>query len=245
MFLIFLSLQNCVEIRKSYKLIATGETTTPVQIKEQQPVILSESDKNKTTSISNIETENFSQGLVQENIVVTGPDQQVKNSALIRQSIASCVGEKAIPTTKDMFLLSATKPPPGKVPFLQGEPNDGTDIIQREENNLYQNKVPMRGQAATYSLTLSYLGALGTVANVVAHNCDFTSTTSPCQCKTEQNALDFLKKCLPGLADSKLTVAAKQMSELCSSGKDAQEQEINSRKAIATALGSGVFALAR
>ncbi len=231
---------SCADDKKVNKLTAEGKLPTTAA---QEVVKSATQESSIPTKVDTPKTE--TESIIQENIQVVGADQQVKNAVLIRQSLNTCMGDKFILTSKDMYVLTPTPAPAGKRAFLMGTPVDGEDIIQKEESSLYEGTVPIRGQVATYPLSLSYLGALGTVANVVAHNCNFTSETSPCLCKTEQNAHDLLKRCLPGHNDALLIEASKRMTALCRTGKDAPEQELNSRKAIAAVLGSGAFALAR
>ena len=115
------------------------------------------------------------------------------------------------------------------------------DVFDFEKPNLYDASRAGRGTAGGDALTSSLLMSLGSIAAVVAWNCDPNSSQS-CNCSTESFAREIFSRCLPSvsLESSEATAALKEFTEMCNTS-DVYKR----RKAFGSLLGSYAFAVAR
>lgn len=185
-------------------------------------------------------------GRVTKGIEGTGAGFQVKDVALLRSSINSCMGEGRLTITDDMLIpvgqnsLSVPDLPDGRYRFLLGNSYEaGEDIIEKERGNLVDYSQGNRTAITSDSLTDTYLRSLETIANVVAHSCD--GSNEMCKCGTKDEAKVLLERCLPGIDPNseKMDFASLIVSEECAEG------EVGVRRAIASLLSSYAFAAAR
>lgn len=187
----------------------------------------------------------------------SGANFQVKDIELLRNSIDACMGSDMTKISSDMLLpaVGAEVPAAGagldkKLGLVQGEPKVkfllptpanaiGNDIIDVERGNLVDLTNSSRTAVAGDSLTDTYLRALETIANVVAHNC--TADKKECECGSKKKARAMLSRCLPSLDPE-----TKEMDEASSMlGTICAKDERGMRKAIASMIASYAFAGAR
>lgn len=185
-------------------------------------------------------------GKVTKGIESSGSSFQVKDVALLRSSIASCMGAEKLIITEDMLIpvgeVGDQLPdnPDGKFRFLLGNSYQaGDDIVEKERKNLVDFSTGNRTGITSDGLTDTYLRSLETIANVVAHYCD--SSVEVCKCGTKEEARVVLERCLPGIdpESDKIDYASLLIYEECKEG------DSGVRRAIASLLSSYAFASAR
>lgn len=174
----------------------------------------------------------------------SGADFQVKDLALLRSSVESCMGSPDMLTVNAEMIRTANAPEleDGKIRFLlPTQYTDADDVLEVEKDNMVDTASGVRAGIAADSLTDTYLRALETVANVVAHNCSLDK--EECKCQTKTLARDMLVRCLPGLdpETKEMDEAAEMLGLVCSE----EEGVKGMRKAIASLLSSYAFASAR
>jgi hypothetical protein len=170
---------------------------------------------------------------------------QVKDVALLRNSVESCMGLGFLAITEDMLLpatVTAVSEPlkDDRIRFLLPSLYKvGDDIIDKERGNLVDLSGSGRTSVTADGLTDTYLRSLEAVANVVAHHCSLD--TPECQCGTKPQAKVLLSRCLPGLdPDTKeMDDASEMLGLVCSEGAKGM------RKAIASMIASYAFAASR
>jgi hypothetical protein len=181
----------------------------------------------------------------------SGAGLQVKGIDLLRSSITSCLGGNLTRVTCDMIVV-----PPGTTPtacesragleasgrkafLLPGVFAQGDDVITKLSSSLYDPRKASRAGTGADSLNDVYLRALGTIADVVAHNCD---VTADCDCSSMEKAELIVKKCFPGLdpRSTRVSSTVGLLAEAC-----AKPGLVDRRKALAAMLGSYAFASAR
>jgi hypothetical protein len=186
------------------------------------------------------------QSVVTSVITSSGETLQVKDFDLLSSSIVSCMGSGMTGITADMLMpasLSGPAPAPlpdGKIRFLlPSQYNAGDDALQDEEADLLDLANGVRTSTAGDGLSDTYLRALETIANVVAHNC--SSSNQNCSCGTPAEATAMITRCLPALDPTAQNVqdAANSLSAMCATG------EAGMREAVASLLSSYAFASAR
>lgn len=176
----------------------------------------------------------------------SGANFQVKDVALLRSSIGSCMGDGMLAIAADMLLPTNLNAPQADLPdakirfLLPSQYVAGDDILEKEKRNLVDTSTGARTGIAADSLTDTYLRSLETIANVVAHNC--TPDKPECQCATKDQAREMLTRCLPGLdpETKEMDEAAEMMGLVC-----ADNGPKGMRKAIASMLSSYAFAASR
>lgn len=128
----------------------------------------------------------------------------------------------------------------GRVGFLAvGTIPLGANIVDVVSADLYDPRHSSRAGTGADGLTDSYLRAITTIANVVAHNCDVEGA---CDCSSTKKAEDIVRKCFPGFSPgtTQTKIAVTELAQSCSGSALLQR-----RKAIASMLSSYAFASAR
>ncbi len=129
------------------------------------------------------------------------------------------------------------------VEFLSLETGEQTDqpvdVLLIEAKSLNDTTSSLRTTATADSLSDSYLRSLEVVAQVVAHNCDLTS--SNCDCRTPELATKMLERCLPTVE-----IDAQRMAELSTEmATQCSTSAHEHRMAIASLVASYAFAVRR
>jgi hypothetical protein len=202
---------------------------------------------------SDLEAEADQKNKVTKGIDNSGAAFQVKDVALLRSSISSCMGAEKLLVTADMLIPfgqagdSLNDNSDGRYRFLLGKENAddpngyaiGDDIIEKERSSLVDFSLGNRTGISSDSLTDTYLRSLETIANVVAHYCD--ANVEVCKCGTKDDAKVVLQRCLPGIDPNseKIDYASLLIFEECKDGN------AGVRRAIASLLSSYAFASAR
>lgn len=177
----------------------------------------------------------------------SGANFQVKDVALLRSSITSCMGEGMLTVTADMILgVPGVNPAPADPSdnrfrfLLPGQYVAADDIIEKERGNMVDASSGARAGIAADALTDTFLRSIETVSNVVAHNC--SADRPECQCSSKEQAREMLTRCLPGLdpETKEMDEAAEMLGLVCSS-----DGSKGMRRAIASMLSSYAFASAR
>ncbi len=174
----------------------------------------------------------------------SGANFQVKDLALLRSSVESCMGSPDMLKVNEEMLRTADAPAveEGKIRFLLSTVyTAGDDVLDVERDNMVDTSSGVRAGIAADSLTDTYLRSLETVANVISHNCSLDK--DECKCQTKDLARDMLARCLPGLdpETKEMDEAAEMLGLVCSE----EEGVKGMRKAIASLLSSYAFASAR
>ncbi len=200
-------------------------------LEEEDPDLQSEGDqKNKIT----------------KGIDNSGAAFQVKDVALLRSSIGSCMGAEKLVVSAEMLIPvgqagdSLPDYTDGRFRFLLGNSYKvGDDIIEKERSSLVDFSLGNRTGISSDSLTDTYLRSLETIANVVAHYCD--ADAELCKCGSKDDAKVILQRCLPGIdpGSEKIDYASLLIFEECKEGN------AGVRRAIASLLSSYAFASAR
>ena len=178
---------------------------------------------------------------------VDGAAMQVKNIYLLRSSISDCLNIEANATmlniTYDMKLGQSPAPvEKGKVQFYNGDCPVGADITTCLKNDLYDPDAVAGDTVSSNGLSVNYMQALGTVANVAAHNCD---TDSKCKCDDPKVAEGLIARCVPYLTDTNFDKAAAFLVQTCTATGTQGETARARRNGIANLIGSVGFAKAR
>lgn len=165
----------------------------------------------------------------------------VKDSERLRATINECLDANLLVVQAGMIQGAAAVPATGRKAILPLTiPAGGADIVERFADDLYNPLKTGRAETAAGTLSLEYLGALATVADVVAWNCDFANPAARCNCGTEEGAKKILQRCIPSYPDSQLAEVAKGFAASCSVADVAKKRE-----ALAAFLSSSTFAEAR
>lgn len=186
-------------------------------------------------------------GKVVKPIDNSGANFQAKDVALLKSSVESCMGAGMTTVQATMLLpdingagSTQTADAEGRLKFLLPKKYAaGQDVIDGEKTNLVDTSGGARTGIAADSLTDTYLRALETIGNVVAHNCD--AAKEECKCATKDDAFALLKRCLPGLDPETIEMdqSAQALSAVCAQGPGGM------RTAIASFIASYAFANAR
>ena len=183
---------------------------------------------------------------VTKGIESSGAAFQVKDVALLRSSIGSCMGAEKLLVTSGMLIPvgqtgdSLPDNSDGRFRFLLGNSYAvGDDIIEKERSSLVDFSLGNRTGISSDSITDTYLRSLETIANVVAHYCD--ADAELCKCGSKDDAKVILQRCLPGIdpGSEKIDYASLLIFEECKEGNTGV------RRAIASLLSSYAFASAR
>ena len=165
----------------------------------------------------------------------------VKDSERLRATINECLDANLLVVQAGMIQGAAAVPATGRKAILpQTIQVGGADIVERFADDLYNPLKTGRAETAAGTLSLEYLGALATVADVVAWNCDFANPAARCNCGTEDGAKKILQRCIPSYPDSQIAEVAKGFAASCSVADVAKKREV-----LAAFLSSSTFAEAR
>lgn len=165
----------------------------------------------------------------------------VKDSERLRATINECLDANLLVVLPGMIQGAAAVPATGRKAILPLTiPAGGADIVERFADDLYNPLKTGRAETAAGTLSLEYLGALATVADVVAWNCDFANPAARCNCGTEEGAKKILQRCIPSYPDSQIVEVAKGFAASCSVADVAKKRE-----ALAAFISSSTFAEAR
>jgi hypothetical protein len=195
---------------------------------------------------SDVAADDEKKSKVTKGIENSGAAFQVKDVALLRSSIGSCMGQEKLVVTEDMLIPvgqagdSLPDNSDGRYRFLLGSTYTvGDDIIEKERSSLVDFSLGNRTGISSDSLTDTYLRSLETIANVVAHYCD--ANVEVCKCGTKDDAKVVLQRCLPGIDPNsdKMDYASLLIFEECKEGDGGV------RRAVASLLSSYAFASAR
>jgi hypothetical protein len=181
---------------------------------------------------------------------VEGTAMQVKNVNLLRSSISECldieVANKSVFNINYDMIIGQTPADPdkGKVLFYNGDCKVGNDITGCLKADLYDPDAVAGDTVSSNALSVSYLQALGTVANVIAHNCD---TDGKCKCDDDKVAEGLITRCFPYLTDAAFDAAHDFLVQTCKSpaGSTPGDAAKARRQGIANIIGSVGFAKAR
>lgn len=171
----------------------------------------------------------------------------VKDSDRLRATINQCLDAGLLAVKAEMIVSPGRTPSKaetdaGRKPILPQTFSVGSaDIIETLADDLYNPRKISRVETSAGILSLEYLGALATVADVVAWNCDFSNPSSRCNCGTEASALKILQRCVPSYTDSQLADLSKVFAASCSADKSVEEK----RQALAAFIASTTFAESR
>jgi hypothetical protein len=165
----------------------------------------------------------------------------VKDSERLRATINECLDANLLVVQAGMNQGADAVRATGRKAILpQTIQVGGADIVERFADDLYNPLKTGRAETAAGTLSLEYLGALATVADVVAWNCDFANPAARCNCGTEEGAKKILQRCIPSYPDSQIAEVAKGFAASCSVADVAKKRE-----ALAAFLSSSTFAEAR
>lgn len=183
----------------------------------------------------------------------------VKNSEQLRATINECLDSNLLVVQGSMLsggqsrtqVLPASKPtssPPvtpvagdGRRVILPStfSPRSG-DIIEQLSADLYSPLNTSRSETSAGILSLNYMGALATVADVVAWNCDFSDPSARCNCSTKESAQKILERCIPSYSGAELAPVVDAFAASCSVADLSKKRE-----ALAAFISSTTFAEAR
>jgi hypothetical protein len=169
----------------------------------------------------------------------------VKDSERLRATINECLDADLLAVKQEMISQNAQQQTANtalgrKVILGANFTPTGRDVVEQLADDLYNPLKTERSETAAGILNLNYLGALATVADVVAWNCDFNNPNARCNCSTEDAAKKILQRCISSYTDSQLADVAKSFHDSC---KDPDLTK--KREALAAFLSSSTFAEAR
>ncbi|MEY4065539.1 MAG: hypothetical protein RIR26_1747 [Pseudomonadota bacterium] len=169
----------------------------------------------------------------------------VKDSERLRATINECLDADLLRVKTEMITQNNTQrgingPLGRKVILGSNFTAAGGDVIEQVADDLYNPLKTGRSETSAGILNLNYLGALATVADVVAWNCDFSNPNARCNCSTSEGAKKILQRCIPSYTDSQLTEVAKSFYDSCKDPDPSRQRE-----ALAAFLSSSTFAESR
>lgn len=152
---------------------------------------------------------------------------QVRTSAEIASTIASCFGEDI--TTVSASMIQTAENPAG---FLSARQfSEGSDVVSGESSIIDGDPSVERTGVRSSSLSLPILAALQDIGNVVGENCA-NNKPDLCKCATLEDAHAMLTRCLPSTAPAKYAPLEQGFADAC-----AKDQA----SAIASLLASTAF----
>jgi len=170
--------------------------------------------------------------LVNSEVSGNGAGLQVKSAQLLTSSIEACLGENMAVVKESMIITNATSSGFLKNDLYKVNSNAievaGKDLLSQEtENRLSTN---------SDGLNINYIGAITTVADIVAENC--SPANKLCLCATLDDAKKMMARCLPGISPKHelYESVASEFQKACSS---------NPQQAIASMLASYAFIISR
>jgi hypothetical protein len=202
----------------------------------------SSKSSNKTTvlgaSDANGSKELETQKIKRNSFFLGAPGFLVKDSGVLRNSINECLQAGLLEIKPEMIDGGGGKGRETGIlsrAFL--EHAGKRDIIEVLASDLYDPSRVTRVDTAAGYLTIEYMGALATVADVVAWNCEFGAAGSQCDCSSEAQATKILQRCIPGYSDIKIADVAKRFAQECSSADPRAKRQI-----LASFIASSTFA---
>ena len=178
----------------------------------------------------------------------------VKNSDQIRATINECLDANLLSVQPAMLSsgCAGARPPAmntGVIPTAGDgrkvilpssfSPAAG-DIVEQMSADLYSPLKVSRAETSANLLSLNYIGALATVADVVAWNCDFADPSARCNCSTKVSAQKILQRCIPSYSDAELAPVVEAFAASCSVDDLGKKRE-----ALAAFISSTTFAESR
>lgn len=174
----------------------------------------------------------------------------VKNSDQLRATINECldanlltVQSAMLPRPPGMGGGGGTTPAAGegrKVILPGNFSTAAGDIVEQLSADLYSPLKTSRSETSAGLLSLNYMGALATVADVVAWNCDFSDPAARCNCSTKESAQKILQRCIPSYSDAELAPVVDAFAASCSVDDIGKKRE-----ALAAFISSTTFAESR
>ncbi|NBX16164.1 MAG: hypothetical protein EBR09_02235 [Proteobacteria bacterium] len=201
------------------------------------------SDKNNVLSAADVNgsKELQTQKIKRNSFFLGAPGFLVKDSEVLRNSINECLQTGLLAIKPEMIRGGGGAGRENGILSQSFADHAGKrDIIEVLSSDLYDPARVTRVDTAAGYLTIEYMGALATVADVVAWNCEFGVAGSQCDCSTEEQATKILQRCIPSYADIKIADAAKKFAQECSSADLRKKRQI-----LASFLASSTFAESR
>lgn len=191
--------------------------------------------------------------------VPTQSSNLVKSSHQLSAAVTACVGTGTAVVKTSMIIptvssTSAAAPPnPEAFLVVPGE-SAGKNFIELKRKDFDGEVSQTATSVRNATLTLSYLSALQSLANVVAVNCvslpgnpsspsanptpsgggtAALTVSSQCDCRTQEKAKAMLARCLPHLSEASRGSIEEEFAMACS---------LNPRRAVASLIGSAQFA---
>lgn len=162
----------------------------------------------------------------------SGASLQVKNASLLSSSLTSCLGE-GITLVKDSMIIDGVN----TTGFLGREIyRVNSDAIVVAGKDLLSQDSDNRLSTNSDGLSLNYLGAIHTIADVASENC--TASNPLCQCATLADAKLMMARCLPGISPKHdlYDLVAIDFHQACL---------VDLKKAVASMLASYAFIISR
>ncbi len=182
-----------------------------------------------------------SQKIKRDSLFLGAPGFLVKDSEILRNSINVCLQADLLVIKPEM--INGNGGAGRETPILSRSFLDHAgkrDIIEVLAADLYDPTRLKRVETAAGYLTIEYMSALSTVADVVAWNCEFGAAGSQCDCSTEEQAKKILQRCIPSYSDIQIVDVAKKFAQECSSSDLRKKREI-----LASFISSATFAETR
>jgi hypothetical protein len=208
----------------TYSCANQDSTEIKKRKKSAGPATENVSAEPKTTSQETLSGNNEVKG--------SGASLQVKNASLLSSSLVACLGEGVTLVKEPMIIdgINATG-------FLSKELYKvSSDAILVAGKDLLSQDSENRLSTNSDGLSLNYLGAIHTIADVASENC---SASNPlCQCATLADAKTMMARCLPGISPKHelYESVANDFHQACL---------IDPKKAIASMLASYAFIISR
>lgn len=162
----------------------------------------------------------------------SGANIQVKDPILLASSISTCVGDE-MTLVKESMIIRNTE----SKGFLSQEVYQvNSDAILVGKKDLFGSDAGSRLSARSDGLSITYLGAVNIIADIVADNC--TVDNPLCRCSTQEEAKNMLIRCLPAIPPGNLQFdeVTEEFRKVC---------ELDQQKAIASLLASYAFIISR
>jgi hypothetical protein len=162
----------------------------------------------------------------------SGAKIQLKDPLLLASSISTCVGEE-MTLVKESMIIRNTE----SKGFLSPEVYQvNSDAILVGKKDLFGSDTGSRLSARSDGLSITYLGAINIIADIVADNC--TADNPLCRCSTQEEAKNMMVRCLPAISPANLLFdeVTEEFRKVC---------ELDQQKAIASLLASYAFIISR
>jgi hypothetical protein len=162
----------------------------------------------------------------------SGAKIQLKDPLLLASSISTCVGEE-MTLVKESMIIRNTE----SKGFLSSEVYQvNSDAILVGKKDLFGSDAGSRLSSRSDGLSITYLGAINIIADIVADNC--TTNNPLCRCSTQEEAKNMMIRCLPAISPANLQFdeVTEEFRKVC---------ELDQQKAIASLLASYAFIISR